>query len=97
MYADDLVEWLMTIAEKSRPSCPIYNVGSDQAILIAKLAQKIGAIFGQNVLTNTLEIDYVDRYVPNVNKAFEELGLTCKYNLNESIQKTLKLIRIERY
>jgi len=97
MYADDLVEWLMTIVEKSSPSCPIYNVGSDQPILINKLAQKLGAIFGQNVLMNDFENDYIDRYVPNVNKAFEELGLTCKYNLNEAIQKTLSLIRVERY
>lgn len=44
MYADDLVEWLMTIAEKSSSSSPVYNVGSDQSILIDELAQKIGAI-----------------------------------------------------
>ena len=34
MYADDLVKWLLTIADNSKPTCPIYNVASDKEIEI---------------------------------------------------------------
>ena len=93
MYADDLVEWLMTIAEKSSPSSPIYNVGSDQSILIDKLAQKIGTIFGQNVLIHEHESDDIDRYVPNIDKAKNELNLKNKYHLDDAIRLTIELLK----
>jgi nucleoside-diphosphate-sugar epimerase len=93
MYADDLVEWLMTIAEKSSTSSPVYNVGSDQSILIDELAQKIGAIFGVNAPLRTHESDYIDRYVPNIDKAKNELNLVSKYHLDDAINLTIKLLK----
>ena len=93
MYADDLVEWLMTIAEKSRTSSPVYNVGSDQSILIDELAQKISSIFGQNAPLHTHESDYIDRYVPNIDKAKNELNLKNKYHLDDAIKLTIKLLK----
>jgi dTDP-glucose 4,6-dehydratase len=95
MYADDLVEWLMTIAEKSSTSSPVYNVGSDQSILIDELAQKIGAIFGVNAPLHTHESDYIDRYVPNIDKAKNELSLKNKYQLDDAIKLTIKLLKQE--
>jgi nucleoside-diphosphate-sugar epimerase len=92
MYADDLVEWLMTIAEKSSTSSPVYNVGSDQSILIDELAQKIGTIFGVNASLHTHESDYIDRYVPDITKAKGELGLSLKYDLEKSIICTAEKI-----
>lgn len=93
MYADDLVEWLMTIAEKSRTSSPVYNVGSDQSILIDELAQKISTIFGQNAPIYSHESDYIDRYVPNIDKAKSELNLKNKYHLDDAIRLTIKLLK----
>jgi nucleoside-diphosphate-sugar epimerase len=93
MYADDLVEWLMTIAEKSRTSSPVYNVGSDQSILIDELAQKISTIFGQNAPMYSHESDYIDRYVPNIDKAKSELNLKNKYHLDDAIRLTIKLLK----
>jgi dTDP-glucose 4,6-dehydratase len=93
MYADDLVEWLMTIAEKSRTSSPVYNVGSDQSILIDELAQKISTIFGQNAPMYSHESDYIDRYVPNIDKAKIELNLKNKYHLDDAIRLTIKLLK----
>jgi nucleoside-diphosphate-sugar epimerase len=89
MYADDLVEWLLKITEKSSPSCPIYNVGSDQSILIDKVAQQIATIFGQNVSMQDHDSDYIDRYVPKICKAKKELNLDLKYSLNDAIKKTI--------
>jgi dTDP-glucose 4,6-dehydratase len=93
MFADDLVEWLMTIAEKSRTSSPVYNVGSDQSILIDELAQKISSIFGQNAPMYSYESDYIDRYVPNIDKAKNELNLKNKYHLDDAIKLTIKLLK----
>lgn len=93
MYADDLVEWLMTIAEKSRTSSPVYNVGSDQSILIDELAQKISSIFGQNAPIYSHESDDIDRYVPNIDKAKNELNLKIKYQLDDAIRLTIKLLK----
>ena len=93
MYADDLVEWLMTIAEKSRTSSPVYNVGSDQSILIDELAQKISTIFGQNAPMYSHESDYIDRYVPNIDKAKNELNLKNKYHLDDAIRLTIELLK----
>jgi nucleoside-diphosphate-sugar epimerase len=93
MFADDLVEWLMTIAEKSRTSSPVYNVGSDQSILINELAQKISSIFGQNAPMYSHESDYIDRYVPNIDKAKNELNLKNKYHLDDAIKLTIKLLK----
>jgi nucleoside-diphosphate-sugar epimerase len=93
MYADDLVEWLMTIAEKSNASCPIYNVGSDQEILINDLALKIGNLFNQEVDYEPFTSDYIDRYIPDISKAKKELNLNLEYDLIRTIITSVERIR----
>jgi nucleoside-diphosphate-sugar epimerase len=93
MYADDLVEWLMTIAEKSNPSSPIYNVGSDQEILINDLALKIGNLFNQEVDCGPFTSDYIDRYIPDISKAKKELNLNLEYDLMRTIITSVERIR----
>lgn len=69
MSADDLIDSLIIIALNSDRSCPIYNVGSDEAILIHDLAKKIAAEYRVSCEINEItELDNVDRYVPNTNK-----------------------------
>jgi nucleoside-diphosphate-sugar epimerase len=93
MYADDLVEWLMTIADKSSGSCPIYNVGSDQSILIDELAYKVGLYFGQNISYGYYLDEFVDRYIPCTDKAKNLLNLKIRYDLDNAILKTIQLIK----
>jgi dTDP-glucose 4,6-dehydratase len=93
MYADDLVEWLMTIAGNSSESCPIYNVGSDQSILIDELAYKVGLYFGQNISYGYYLDEFVDRYIPCIDKAKNLLNLKIRYDLDEIIAKTIQLIK----
>lgn len=95
MYADDLVEWLITIAGKSSPSCPIYNVGSDQSILIDELAYKISLYFGQNNFYGNYLNEFVDRYIPCIDKAKKELNLKIKFDLDRAIAKTIQLLKVE--
>jgi nucleoside-diphosphate-sugar epimerase len=86
MYADDLVEWLLTIADKSKPNCPIYNVGSDSEIEIRDLATITSQIFNVSLKTVEINISTIeDRYIPSIEKAKKELGLTNNYGLKESI------------
>lgn len=95
MYADDLVKWLMTIAHSGRPQCPIYNVGSDDAVEIRDLAIQVGDYFGVNIKAAEINSPDVDRYVPSIEKAFVELGLRIENNLNHSIVKTVQQIQDE--
>ena len=69
MAADDLVNALLIIALHSNDTCPIFNVGSNKAILIHDLAKKIGKEYGVSCELNEItESNNVDRYVPDTTK-----------------------------
>ena len=96
LYSDDLVEWLMAIVVNSSPSCPIFNVGSDQEVSIHNLAEKIGKYFNQAVISNSIEKASIDRYVPNVDKIKRDLNVNIKFNLEKAIEETCKQIRFNK-
>jgi dTDP-glucose 4,6-dehydratase len=68
MHADDLVDSLIKIALHSSPQCPIFNVGSDEAIEIRDLANQIGQQFNVPVILGHLTNRKIDRYVPNIDR-----------------------------
>jgi len=86
MYADDLVEWMMTIAEHANSACPVYNVGSDKAIMMGDLANLLAKEFEVDALVPKLTDTDTDRYIPSIQKAMNELGLILKYDLIQSIR-----------
>jgi dTDP-glucose 4,6-dehydratase len=92
MYADDLVEWMMEILVNANPQCPIFNVGSDQAVSMGELANKIASYFMVGVDAENISSEMIDRYVPSTERAFHELGLTCKFGLDEAVDKTAQAI-----
>ena len=90
MYADDLVTWLMTLASISDSKCPIYNVASDKAVEIrelAKIMSKICNVGVRSIEPNNNSI--VDRYIPSIEKAKSELGLSLEYGLEKSIRLSI--------
>ena len=89
MYADDLVEWLMTIADDASPKCPIYNVGSNQAVLVSDLAKLLADTYNVQAKIPLISDSKIDSYIPSTKKAKKELGLYVKYDLNESIQESI--------
>ncbi len=93
MYADDLVEWLMTIAAASNTQCPILNVGSSEVVEIRDLAQVVAKYFDLNVRAPGIKDDSIDRYIPSIDSAFTLLGLVNKHDLASSIYETVKQIR----
>ena len=90
MYADDLVNWLLTLADNSNPTCPIYNVGSDKEVEIRELAEIISQIFNVNIHSVKLDNNSIqDRYIPSVEKAKKELNLSNQYELKDSILRSI--------
>ena len=91
LYADDLVDWLLTLASDANPGCPILNIGSDQEVEIRDLAIIVSNFFkvGVNYL-NTKSNSEVDRYVPSITKAQQELNLKVNYDINKSILESIK-------
>jgi len=90
MYADDLVEWLMTIASSSSNSCPIFNVGSNHPVLLGDLARQIANISQVEADIPIISEASVDRYIPSIDKAKSELNLYLKYNLIDAIIETIR-------
>ena len=92
MYADDLIKWLMTIAENAKSNCPIYNVGSNQEIEIRELATIMSKICNVGVRNIEPNINStVDRYIPSIEKAKSELGLALQNGLEKSIRLSINL------
>jgi dTDP-glucose 4,6-dehydratase len=92
MYADDLVEWLMTIADHASPDCPTYNVGSDQAILVGDLARVLSQRYHVPNEVPLISDAKIDRYIPSIEKAQRELNLNITICLDEAINMTIKKI-----
>ena len=91
LYASDLAAWLWTILFKG-PSCRPYNVGSEEAISIASLAQQVSHAFQpvpEVVLVQAPTPGApAERYVPLTRRAQQELGLRQWVSLDEAIRRT---------
>lgn len=91
LYAADLAIWLWTILFRGKAMRP-YNVGSDEELTIGELAYRVASSFEP---TPTIYIKQesstrpVERYVPNISRAREELGLTPGINLQQAIGATI--------
>ena len=94
MYADDMVEWLISIVKNSKKNTTVYNVGSDETIELYQLAKKIAKLFKNKVkiIGQTYDTKKVDKYVPLIRKTKNDLKIKILYNLNKSLKKSLKFI-----
>ncbi len=93
MHADDLVDWLMAMVADAQPHCPIYNVGSDEAVLMGDLAQLVAARCGVVADVQALTDNLVNRYVPDIEFARHNLGLQLKFDLASGIDEVLGRLR----
>jgi dTDP-glucose 4,6-dehydratase len=93
MYSDDLVRWLFKILFRSDKSCPIYNVGSNNAVKIHELALLLAKKYNLSVKSKVINKKGIDKYIPNVDKAKRELGLKNNYNSFQAIIKTINLLK----
>jgi nucleoside-diphosphate-sugar epimerase len=98
LYAADLVVWLLTILCKGQ-SGRVYNVGSEHATSIADLAQTVAGSFDVSpevFVAKKQDLNVQpERYVPDISRAKEELGLSCLTNLEDSIKRTIEFYQAE--
>jgi dTDP-glucose 4,6-dehydratase len=91
LYASDLMVWLWTMLFKGQ-SLRAYNIGSEEALNIATVADKVAAALPPKVAINIAGTAspgaVIHRYVPSTARAREELGLTAEVPLNEAIRHT---------
>jgi dTDP-glucose 4,6-dehydratase len=95
LYAADLAIWLWTILVRGK-SCRPYNVGSDEDLSIAEVARWVAEEFGglpvQVAAHPTVNME-ADRYVPNLVRAQQELGLRRCFSLAEALRMTVAYYR----
>jgi len=91
MYVSDLMVWLWTILFKGE-SCRAYNVGSEDAVTIAALAQTVSDTLPPGVAVEIAQKRIPgaapSRYVPCTRRTREELSLEIEVPLREAISRT---------
>lgn len=94
LYSDDLVEWLFKLLIHGKHTCP-YNVGSDQAVSIKELAETVRTVLESHnkIIIKGAPVPGMapSRYIPDIQRATEELHLSVKTSLPNAIRKTIKM------
>lgn len=96
LYAADMAIWLWTTLFKGK-SFFLYNVGSDEAVTIADLANPVA---GQFEPRPRIEIERRqvsgpagERYVPSIGRVRREFGLRSTIGLAEAVKRTIDWFR----
>ena len=93
LYAADLAVWLWKILFQGTSGSP-YNVGSEEDVSIAELAHHVVEIVNPELKVSVGEKispeKRPERYVPDISRATQELGLKQWIPLTESIRRTVK-------
>ena len=91
LYVDDAARWLLRILIAGR-SGGVYNVGSDEPITIGDLAKRVAAL---TPIARSFRVEGKPsapgprhRYVPDVTRARNELGLEIRTDLDQAIRRT---------
>jgi nucleoside-diphosphate-sugar epimerase len=92
LYAADLAIWLWTILFKGS-TCRPYNVGSEEEITIAELANTVAQCFQKPIEVRIAKLPdpnrSPERYVPSTKRAREECDLCQTIDLIGSINRTI--------
>jgi len=95
LYAADLAIWLWTILLKGQPLRP-YNVGSDESLSIAEVANRVAEQFPAKIEIEVRGapnlINPIERYVPNIQRAKNELGLQPLISMNAGVLRTISFV-----
>lgn len=92
MYAADLTIWLWVLLFAGQPDSP-YDVGSPQAFTIQEVAHTVAHLIDPPLPVHIGAHSSVmlkrNRYIPNLERAMEELGLSIYTDLETALQRTL--------
>lgn len=95
LYAADACAWLLTLLE-SGESGQAYNVGSEEPVSIASLAELIAETAGSQrhqpklIPAAGTQTSSAPRYVPDTSKARHRLGLAQHTSLESALKKTIE-------
>jgi dTDP-glucose 4,6-dehydratase len=95
LYMADLMVWLLTLLVRGE-SCRPYNVGSDEALSLAALAECIRDTLAPGVpvrIEGAMSRGSAPRYIPDIDRAKRELGLGVVIRLPEAIKRTADWLR----
>jgi nucleoside-diphosphate-sugar epimerase len=90
LYGADLAVWLWTLLLQGK-SGRAYNVGSEDAVSLRRLAEAVAEEFGVReieVRGHAVPGAVPERYVPSTRRARQELGLGENFSLPEIIRRT---------
>jgi dTDP-glucose 4,6-dehydratase len=103
MHADDLATWLLHLGTAPGEGCGIFNGGSPEAVSLRELAALVAAKARVDVSFPSLEreesngaAERIDRYLPDVRKARDELGLSITIPLEKAVDQTLQALAAGR-
>jgi nucleoside-diphosphate-sugar epimerase len=90
MYASDMAYWMAAILVAGVVG-NAYNVGSPEAVRLDKLAQRIAAIVEPTpeIRSRTGGARQPSRFVPDVSKAEDTLGLAVTVGLDDALGRTI--------
>ncbi len=98
LYAADLAIWLWTILLRGE-SRRAYNVGSEESVSIVEAAHSAARSVSPNIQIEIQGIPNpaspVEQYVPDTQRAQNELGLSQSVFLDEGIKRTFAYLRGE--
>lgn len=96
LYTADLAIWLWTIFFKGE-SCRAYNIGSEEDITIAELANTVAQSFQKPIEVTIAKSPAPnrtpERYVPSTKRAQVDLGLRQLFNIREAIERTIQHVQ----
>lgn len=99
LYPVDLVVWLLTILLSGASGVP-YNVGGDDAVSIAELADLVACEakleMGVAILGKPVPGAIPNAYLPSLQRISEHLSLGVTVDLEEAVRRTLAWHRIRR-
>lgn len=92
LYAADMAVWLWSILLRGK-SGRAYNVGSDESLSIAALAERVCSVVNSAssiVIQKKVKPGMAPvHYVPDTSRARRELGLSASLSLNEALARTV--------
>ena len=94
LYPADLIVWLLRVLVRGRRGSA-YNVGSDEAVSTADLARLIANASepkAEVVIQSVKPQGAQNIYLPNIERARNELQLTVATPLREAVRRTLRFL-----
>lgn len=93
MYGSDMAFWILSILANAK-SGSIYNVGSNQGIMLKDVANNINSILGDVIKISYGQFEGVLKnnfnWVPDTQKASNDLNLSLKVDFERAIRRTIE-------